>query len=148
MSIEEKRPVVSIVSNLLTFGIYYAVVYNMYLSRILTFEQEMKFWATAILILVPVLIVAKIVLYIVFSISNTILTRERDKFLKDEFGRSIELKADRNFCNVFMMGFLVAMVSVVFGLSLLVMFSILIFSLLAAWVASDLSSMYYLRKGV
>ena len=149
MSIQEKRPIVSIISNLLTFGIYYAIVFNIYKESVSTIAEELKFWGAIVLIFIPVLIVAKIVLYIIFSIFNTIITGEKEEnFLKDEFGRLIESKATRNSYHVFMGGFLLSMGSLVIGMPLLVMFNIILLSLIAAGMVQDLSEFYYLRKGI
>jgi len=97
MSIQEKKPLVSLVSNLLIFGIYYLLVFRKYNQSGFSSEEELRFWAAVILILVPVLIVAKIVLYILFSIVNTIVTKEQESMLTDELDNLIELKSTRNF---------------------------------------------------
>lgn len=149
MSIQEKRPIVSLISNLLIFGIYYLVVYRIYSSGNYTTEEEFKFWGAVILILVPVMIIAKIVLYIIWSIFNTIITREREPgFLKDEFGRLVESKASNNFYHVFMAGFLIAMGSIALGMSHNLMFGIFLFSILMASIMQDISQFYYSQKGL
>ena len=148
MSIEEKRPIVSIMSNLLTFWVYYTIVFDIYNQGSYTMSEELKFWAAVILILIPVLIVSKIVLYIIFSIVNTIFTGEHEKFLTDEFGRLIEARSTRNFYNVFMAGFLLALVAAVLGMSLTIMFNVFLFSILGAGIVLDISQLYYLRKGI
>ncbi len=149
MSIQEKRPIVSIISSLLIFGIYYVIAFNMYQERASTIAEELKFWGAIVLILIPVLMVSKIVLYILFSIFNTIITGEKEEnFLKDEFGRLIESKATKNAYCVFMIGFLLSMGSLVMGMSPLVMFSIIMLSLMVSGMVQDFSEFYYLRKGV
>lgn len=149
MSIQEKRSIVSMISNLLIFGIYYTIVFGIYSENIFTTAEEFKFWGATILILIPVLIVVKIVLYIIFSIFHTIVTKEKeDNFLTDELGRLIELKSTRNFNHVFTAGFLLSMASLVMNMPPSVMFIILLFSILVAFIIQDISRLYFHRKGI
>ena len=116
MSINEKKPIVSMISNLLIYSVYLMIVFNRYRGSSLTTEEEFKFWATVILVLIPVLIVSKIVLYIIYSIINTMITGQKEEgFLVDEFGKLIESRATRNFYHVFMIGFLLSVGSLLIG---------------------------------
>ncbi|WP_187696264.1 hypothetical protein, partial [Xanthovirga aplysinae] len=138
----------SMISNLLIFGIYYLMVWSRYQESSFTSTEEFRFWGAVILILIPVLIAAKIILYIIFSIINTIITREEEDFLKDEFGRLIESKATRNFHHVFMGGFLLSMGVLVIGLPPKTMFMILLFAIYVSSLTQDISEFYLLRKGI
>ncbi len=149
MSIQEKRAVVSIVTTVITFVVYYIFIIRLYQGEDHTITEQLKFWGASILILLPIMIVSKIVMYIMFSIINTIITRQKEEqFLTDEYGRLIESRATKNFHCVFMLGFFASMGSLAFGMPLLIMFNILLASVLIGLVTLDLSSIYYLRKGI
>ncbi len=148
MSIQEKKPLVSLVSNLLIFGIYYLLVFRKYNQSGFSSEEELRFWAAVILILVPVLIVAKIVLYILFSIVNTIVTKEQESMLTDELDNLIELKSTRNFYHAFMIGFFISMGALVLKLPITMMFVILLATIFVAGIVSDLSKFYFYRNGI
>ena len=148
MSIQEKRSIVSMFSTVLAFVVYYVIVISKYYDVNFTTAEELKFWAAVILILIPVWIVSKIIIHILFGIINTILTKEYYDWKMDEFDRLIESRASRNFYNVFTGGFLVSMGSLVLGMSPFVMFNIILFSLLTGGIVLDISQLYFYRKGV
>ena len=149
MSIQEKKSVVNLVSSVLIFGIYGWYVLQNYQAGGPALAYDFKFWASAILILIPISIVAQIIVAIVFAIVNAIATNEReDPSFQDERDKLIELKAARNSMYVFILGFVLAMVSVVMGYSPAVMFIILAVSGLASEIADELSQLYFYRRGV
>lgn len=148
MSIEEKRPIASMISTVIIFVAYYLIVYNKYMASQLSSTEELKFWGAVMLILIPVMIVGKILIYVLFSIINTIVTNEQESCLQDEFGRLIESKSSRNSHNAFMFGFVLAMGSLVLWHSSFAMFNILLFSILFSSIVQDLSQVYFMRKGI
>ena len=149
LSIQEKRPIVSIVSNVLIFATYYYFALDYRNQSTFTSSEETQFWSAAILILVPVLILAKIVLYILFSIGNTIVTgKEEESMDRDEYGKLINSKATLNFYTVFMIGFLSIIAVVAFGFSISTMFQLILLNLFISGISLDLSEFYYFRKGI
>lgn len=149
ISIQEKRPLVFIIIDIIVFSIYSILVLNKYSNSILTLPDELKFWGTSILVLVPILIVSRILLYLVFSISNTVITKKKEeKFLTDELGSIIKLKASRNFGNTFMMSFLLIMILLVFGMSIATMFKLFILSLFMSLTAYNITEIYYYKTGI
>ena len=92
-------------------------------------------------------IVAKIIIYILFSIVNMIATREEEPSITDERDKLIELKATRNSLYVFGAGFLVAMGSLVMEMPPSAMFIILICAGIVSEMISDLSQFYFYRRG-
>ena len=136
MTIQEKRPIVFLVIDIITFLSYYAILLNVYNSKIISMG-EVPFWGASIL------------LYVLYSILNSGITKKREeKFLIDEFGKLIKLRSTRNFNNTFMIGFVITMGLIVLGISITSMFKLLFFSVFAAFIVQNLSEFYYTRKGI
>ncbi len=148
MNSEDKKPIISLLGTISLFIAYY------FISGMSDFQSEsttevLQFWSTALLIMIPVLIAGKIILFILFSILYAIFTGDENfDFKRDEFGRLIESRATRNFYNVFIVGFFASMGALALGYSPIVMFNILFFSMLAGGIVLDVSEMYYSRKGI
>lgn len=136
------------VTSIVVFIFYYLYITADYNSEAMTFTDELHFWGSAILILIPVQIVTKVISYIVFVIVNTIATRELEPSITDEFEKLIDLKATRNFYHVFITGFFLAMGSLVFKMPPSVMFNIFLFSLVIGGITIDLSQLYFYRRGI
>lgn len=147
MSFQEKRNLVSLLSNLLISIIYFVYVIQNYVSGSLTDITDFRFWGAVILILIPVQIVGKIILHIFFTIINKIITNEDEPSFSDELDKLIELKAARNSLILFMIGFVISMASLVIGMPIALMFIILILSLISSEVIWDVSHLYLYRKG-
>jgi len=109
--------------------------------------NDFKFWGKAFLILIPVTIVAQIIIHIVFFIINKIVTNEDVPTISDERDKLIELKAIRISHWVFVFGFMLSMGSQAFGMKPWVMFITLIFSGFIAAIVSEISKIYFYRKG-
>jgi len=149
ISIQEKRPLVFIIIDIIVFSIYSIIVLDKYNRSTMALPDELKFWGAAILILVPILISSRILLYVIFSISNTVITKKREeKFLTDELGNIIKLKASRSFSNTFMMSFLLIMILLVFGMSVTTMFKLFILSLFMSLTAYNITEIYYYKTGI
>jgi hypothetical protein len=147
MSIQEKRSLVFLISSILILGLYSLWVYNKYHDTILSNPNDFKFWGKTFLILIPVSIVANIVIIIVFTIINKILTNEDLPNITDERDKLIELKATRVSHWVFIVGFLLSMGSQAIGMQPWVMFISLIASGSAAAWADEITKIYLYRKG-
>lgn len=147
MSFQEKRNLVSLLSNLLISIIYFVYVIQNYVSGSLTDITDFRFLGAVILILIPVQIVGKIILHIFFTIINKIITNEDEPSFSDELDNLIELKAARNSLILFMIGFVISMASLVIGMPIAIMFIILILSLISSEVIWDVSHLYLYRKG-
>jgi len=148
MSYQEKRTVVSLVSTILITVIYSLVMAQRYTATNPYSAEAFHFWGAFLLILIPVSIVARIVIYIVFSIFNTIITKEKEPAFTDERDKLIELKAARNSLYTFTAGFLLAMGSLVLDMPPNVMFILLICAGLMADVIGETSNLYFYRRGV
>ncbi len=144
----EKQILVSIISSILILGFYSVYVYNKYMTGNPDIINDFKFWGKAFLILIPVSIVAQIIIHIVFSIINKIVTNEDVPAITDERDKLIELKAIRISHWIFILGFLLAMGSQAFDMQPWVMFILLISSGFVSAIASEVAKIYFYRKGV
>lgn len=148
MTTQEKRPIVFLVIDIIIFLSYYALLSNKYNSK-LDDLGELTFWGTSILLLVPIMILSRILLYILYSILHSAITKKREeKFLTDELGKSIKLRATRNFNNTFMICFLLTMGLLIMGISITTMFKLFFFSVFASFVVQNVSEFYFTRKGI
>ncbi|MBG6131153.1 hypothetical protein IWQ47_002623 [Aquimarina sp. EL_43] len=148
MTTQEKRPIVFLIIDIITFLSYYIVLLNVYTSKVISMG-ELPFWGASILLFIPIMIISRIVLYVLYSIMNSVMTKkEEDKFLTDEFGQLIKLRATRNFNNTFMIGFVITMGLLVLGISITTMFKLLFLSIFAAFVVQNLSEFYYAKKSI
>ena len=136
------------ISTIVVLGIYYWSVLQRFDSQAMTTDEQLQFWAKAILIAIPISIATKIVMMIVFVIMNYIITREELPCFEDERDKLIELKATRNSYFIFGLGFLVALVVLAFGYPPKFMFIALILAGIGSEVFENLSKFYYHRKGV
>ncbi|MDQ0114184.1 hypothetical protein [Paenibacillus harenae] len=148
MSYQEKKNIVSLISTVLIFGFYCLYVYERFKDTILEGEALFRFWGAVILILIPITIVAKIIIEIIFIIINRIATREVEPSFADELDKLIGLKAMRTSYFVFILGFLLAMGTLVLQMPPATMFIILFLSGFVSEVAGIVSQLYLYRKGV
>jgi len=148
MSFQERRSLVNLISTVLISTLYSAYMVQRYPEGSSYSADVFRFWGSFFLILIPVTIIAKIVIYIVFSIINTIATNEEEPPITDERDKLIELKATRNSLYVFTAGFLLAMGSLVIDMPPSAMFVILICSGIVSEMVSDISQFYFYRRGV
>jgi hypothetical protein len=148
MSYHEKQNIVSIISTLLIFGLYSLYVYQVRLAADINLVNDFSFWGSVILILIPVSIVAKIIIYIVFDIIYTITAHEGAPAFSDERDQLIQLKATRNSLYIFMFGFLLAMGSQAVHMPPFVMFVTLVVCGLVSEIVADISMIYFYQRGV
>ena len=149
---QEKGTIVSLATTILSFAIYCLVVFQKYQDVNLdpanaNSADEFKFWATVILVLIPVLIVSQIVSQIIFIIINFVVTGEEAPEIIDEFDKLIDLKSTRNFYHTFMVGFLLSMIAIVLDEPPATMLIIMFAAILVSGVILDLSERYYYRRG-
>jgi uncharacterized membrane protein YfcA len=147
MTYQERRAIVSVISTLLISTLYSAYMAQRYPEASAYSAEVFRFWGAFFLILIPVSIVAKIIIYILFSIFNTVTTREQEPSITDERDKLIDLKATRNSLVVFTAGFLAGMLAAALGQPPTVMFIAFIASGVLAEVVSDLSQFYFYRRG-
>jgi len=148
MSYQEKRAIIFLICNLLSVGLYSLYLFNRYHDTILSTPNDFSFWGKSFLIFIPVSITVCIIIFIVFSIINKIVTNEDIPVITDELDRLIELKSIRISHWIFILGFLLAMGSQAIGMQPWVMFITLVASGFVASCVAEITKIYLYRKGV
>ncbi|NIK77715.1 hypothetical protein FHS15_002853 [Paenibacillus castaneae] len=148
MTYQEKKSIVSIISTILIFISFSAYKYVQYPKEGLESTETLHYWGSFVLVLTLVSIFAHIVISIVFNIVFRITTGEKEPTFADELDKHIELKANRNGFFVFILGFLLAMGSLVIDQPAQVMFIILIISGFISDLTGSVSKLYHYRRGV
>lgn len=148
MDYQERKSIINMLSTIIVLGIYYWSVFERFESQIMSTDEQLQFWAKAILIAIPISIGNKIVVMIVFALINYIITREEISCFEDERDKLIELKSTRNSYFIFGMGFVFSLVVLAFGYPPKYMFIALILAGISSEIFDNLSQLYYHRKGV
>lgn len=150
MSYQEKKNVLNIFSTLLISGIYFFwYVWGSRPEETASTDELLRFWATSMLVLIPVSIVAKIIVHIFFAIGNAVATQEKEHDVpRDERDKAIELKANQVSTYVFGAGFILAMAAIAYGMSVTAMFIIFICGGVFSEVLGNITQIYYYRRGM
>lgn len=148
MTYQEKKSVVSLISVILIFGSFCLYMYPQRPEGGLESIETFRYWGSFVLTLTLVSIVAHIMISIVFNIVFRMTTREKEPRFMDELDKLIELKAHRNSFLVFILGFLLAMGSLVISQPSQMMFVILIASGFISDVTGSITKLYHYRRGV
>lgn len=148
MTFQEKKSIVSLFSAILIFASYCLYMYLRYPEAGLEQAELFRYWGSFVLILTLVSIIAHIIISIIFSIIFRITTNEKEPSFEDELDKLINLKAHRNSFFVFIIGFLLAMISLVMEQPPQVMFmSLIVFGFISE-VTGAATKLYHYRKGV
>lgn len=148
MTYQEKKSIVSLISAILIFGTYCLFMYPRHPEGGLESLETFRYWGSFVLILTLLSIVAHIIISILFNFVFRITTGEKEPTFADELDKVIDLKANRNSFFVFIIGFLLAMGSLVIYQPSQVMFIILITSGFISDVTGSITKLYHYRKGV
>lgn len=148
MSYQEKKNIMSLISTVLIFSGYCLYMFQDFSPKEATLEENLHFWGSFILILIPVSIVVKIVIHIFFVILYRITTQEEEPDFMDELDKLIELRSMRNSHFVFIIGFVLAMVPLVTEIPVYYTFITLIGAGFLAELVSISTQLYFYRKGI
>ncbi|MDQ6600776.1 hypothetical protein [Bacillus salipaludis] len=148
MTYQEKKSIISLISTILIFGTYCLYMYPGHPEGELVSLATLRYWGLFVLNLMLFSIVAHIIISILFNIFFRFTTGEKEPKFADELDKLIELKANRNSFFVFIVGFLLAMGSLVVSQPSHAMFIILIISGFTSDVTGSLTKLYHYRKGV
>lgn len=147
MTYQEKKSIVSLICTILIFGSFSFYMYPLYPEG--GPETEIfRYWGSFVLILTVVSIVAHIVISIIFNIIFRMTTGEKEPAFADELDKIIDLKANRISFFVFIIGFILAMGSLIVYQPSHVMFMIFIASGFISDVIGNATKLYHYRKGV
>ncbi|MFC7686491.1 hypothetical protein [Ureibacillus sp. GCM10028918] len=148
MTYQEKKSIVSLISAIFIFVTYCLYMYPRYPGEGVESMESFRYWGSFVLILAVFSIVAHIIISIIFNIVFRMTTKEREPKFADELDKLIDLKAFRNSFFVFIIGFILAMSSLIIYQPLQVMFIILIFSGFISDVTGSATRLYHYRRGV
>lgn len=147
MSYHERRALISVLSTIVIIVLYSAYMGQRYPQAEPYSPEVFHYWGAFFLILIPVTVIAKILVMIMFSIVNVILTREADPIVSDERDNLIELRAIRSSQYVFGIGVILAMGALVMNQPPATMFILLICAGVVTELVSDMSQFFLYRRG-
>lgn len=148
MSYEEKENIVNIFSSLFISIGYALIIYQKHLQGQFDLTADFKTWGIIFLIFMGISIVARIIIYIIFHIINTIATGKEEKEVSDERRKLIKLKATRNSYYAFSGGLMLAIIALAIGMPVYGIFiAFVVFSVISELIENG-SQIYYNRKGV
>lgn len=145
-SIQEKRAIVSLSSTAFAFAAYTWYLLNAYQEH--NASTDFRFWAIAILLLVPITVIIKIIIHIIFVFINRSVTKENEILLIDELDKIIELKATKYSHWIFILGFFLSIIPLALSMQPAFSFFLLIISAFISGMTRDIAQIYFYRKGV
>lgn len=165
MSYQEKRSIVSIITGAIILAAYCIYAFGKYQSG-LDGPEDLKFWASTILIFIGIGIVAFIVILIIFhillSISIAVSKAVKDgnyddkeiekaiqvDMIEDEMDKMIELKSMRFGFIVAGIGFIGGLVALILNSSAVVMLNIFFISFSVGSILEGFVKIFYYRRGI
>jgi uncharacterized membrane protein YcjF (UPF0283 family) len=165
MSYQEKKTIVSILTGVLILGAYCIYAYGKYNSGAIA-ADDMKFWASTILVFIGIGIVAAVVIQILFHILLSVAIAVQEKvnngscddqkiektlgaeMVEDEMARLINLKSLRISFIIAGIGFIAALVSLVLNCTPVVMLNIMFISFSGGSLIEGFTQLYFYRKGI
>jgi uncharacterized membrane protein len=148
MSYQEKENIVNIFSALFITVTYALIVYHQHLQGQFDLTEDFSRWGIIFLIFIGVSIIARIIIYIIFSIINTIAMRREEKPISDERDKLIKLKSTRNSHYVFSIGFMLSIIALAIGMPFYGIFIAFIGCCLLSELIDNGSQIYYNRRGI
>ena len=153
MIFQERRSLTNIAMTIILTTIYTLVIYSKYTNGDFDTSNMMRFWALIILIFIPISVVARIILMIIFRIFAEIGDevrgkKEDDRDIVDERDKLIELKSTRVSSVIFVFGFIFALAGQLFNLGISGFFIILLVGGVLSDIGSNISEIIYYRRGV
>ena len=153
MSYNEKKSVTNILSSLLITTIYAIIIYQKYLNGGLDPSNIFKFWAIIILIFIPISILARIIIMIIFHIFEAVLLAAKGKDIEDEMDivderdKLIQMKTSATSMYIFVFGFIIALATQLFDVSQHIFFIVLIIAGVITDIVSESLIIRYYRRG-
>ena len=150
MSFQERNTTASLGVFTLILGFYLVRVFQLAQSGSFNLTNMVRLWGTVIVLGIVVTIIGTILTHIGSGIIQAIKTREEPVIedIEDERDRLIDLRGTKIAYYVSSIGVFLSMLAFAFGQPSLVMFSLLIFSGLAAQIIGDIARLILYRKGV
>lgn len=165
MSYQEKKTIVSICTGVLLLAAYCIYAFSRVQSGMVA-PDDLKYWATIILIFIGIGVAASIVIQIVFHILLSIAIavkkqvqngkcdeKEVEKtieleMVEDEMDKLIGLKSLRIGFAIAGIGFVAALVSLILNFSAAVMLNIIFVSFSIGTIGEGITQLYFYRRGI
>jgi hypothetical protein len=154
MTYNEKKSLTNIISSILITTAYSIIIYQKYLNGAIDDTDIFRFWAVVILIFIPISIVARIIIMIIFHILESIVQAAQGKEIEDEMDKVderdkvIQMKASAISMYIFSLGFIVALATQLFDVSNHVFFIVMIIAGLITDVVSESLMIRFYRRGI
>jgi len=154
MTYNEKNSLTNIISSIVITLVYGIIIYQKYLNGSLDDSNIFRFWAIIILIYIPISIVARIIIMIIFRITESVVQAAKGNDIEDEIDivderdRLIQVKASAKSMYIFAIGFIVALMTQLFNVSNHVFFIVLAGFGLITDIVSEILMIKYYRRGV
>ncbi len=147
MSFQEKRSLVLFGGSLLLAFFYLSIVFQQLADAPSALADSPAFWAKAILLMIPVMIGVKILLYILsFIIQKAVASSDTPEF-QDEMDKLIDLKTAQHTYTFFGLFFLAFLAALALEWPNRTAFAILLCGMFVTDMFREVSQFYYYRKG-
>jgi len=129
-------------------------MYQKYLNGSLDDSNIFKFWAIIILVYLPLMVLTKIIMLVVFHIIEAIVLKAKGRNIMDEVDitderdKFIQMKSYNKTIYVFMVGFIIALFTQLFDISHHIFFFVLVVTGIVADVFSEILIIRSYRRGV
>jgi hypothetical protein len=165
MSYKVKNTIVSILTGVLLMAAYCIYAFRKVQTGAAA-PDDLKFWATAILVFIGIGVAAMIVIQIIFHILLSIAMAVKEQvrngkcddkkvekaleleMVEDEMDKLIALKSMRIGFAIVGTGFIAALAALVLNCSAAVMLNILFFSFAVGSMMEGIAQLFYYRRGV
>ena len=150
MSFHQKNVTVSLATFTLILGFYLIRLFQIIQDGSFNSANVFRLWGFVIAFAIAGTIIITILTHIFSAITHVIQTGEENptiEDIEDERDQLIDLRGTKVTYFVSSIGVFLSMLTFVFGQAPLVMFTLLIFSGIAAQVIGDISRLYLYRRG-
>ncbi len=155
MSYKEKVSLTNIVSSIVITSIYAVIMLGRYNNGLLDDSNIIRMWAIIFMIFIPISIVARIIIMIIYHIGEAVVQTAKGNELEEEFDdvtderdKLIDMKTTQYSMYIFAFGFIAALATQLFDVSNHLFFLVLfVFGFLSDLISEVFKIVYY-RKGV
>jgi uncharacterized membrane protein len=147
MSYQINRVIAYMISNLIGVGVYAVLLSRSLQGGSLAESVIDSAYGRMILTVIGIQIALSIVLIIIVSIVQAVVTRDEDFDSGDERDNLIDLRANRISFSVFGVGYLLAMIALALGQPVAITLNMIVLSLFGAAIVGYVAQLFYYRRG-